>query len=929
MTKVFISYSRKDKIFAGRLAKTLGNSELETWIDWEDIPPTADWMDQIHKGIEQADAFLFLLSPDSVASKVCGQEVDHAVQNGKRLIPIVARDVNPNDVHLALAKVNWIYCRESDDFDGAVNKTLSAIRTDLAWVEAHKRLQVRAIEWDKRKDRSLLLRGKDLREAEERLASAGHKDPQPTDLQRQYVLSSRKGEIRTRNLVLVISVIVMVTLAVLSVFAVNQRNAADENALTAVANEHTAQTAQANAEQQAKISRAGELAAQSAAMRSKNPIISYLLGVEAFYKYDNMHVRSSLLENLQYTPTYLEQYLVSDYRAVYSVAFSPDGKLVASGSDSGAVILWDMTTRKPVGQLLGHRMAVYSVAISSDGKLLASGSLDQTIILWDLPNKTPIAQLYPGDVSDRGYTAVYSVAFSPDGKTLASGSNDGFVILWDLATLPPVGYLLRTSGSSSPMAVMSVAFSPDGKTLASGSLNSNITLWDVATRKFQGFLNQGAYALSVTFSPDGKKLASVQGNNWIILWDLDTRTRIGELKGHEGPVRCVAFSPDGKALASGSEDKTIFLWDVETQQINETFSRHLDKVTSLAFSPNGKMLASGSPDTTIIVWNLEPLPRLYRTLAGQENKNNLAFSPDNKILATSSDDHTIMFWDIASLEPIGKPIISNTDTITSLTFSPDSKELVSGSRDRTIIFWDVSTHKPIGQPVTGHTDGVISLTFSHNGSILTSGSSDGTAILWDMATRTRIMHPRIGLKGTIPFVHRIFSPDGTIQAYGGCAFRDINSHWCNLGKITFLDKTAQTLTDLPITDYVNSAAVIGFDPAGKILASAGCTKKDLISGYCLQSATILWDVKTLQPVGLPFSGAGIVFSPNGKLLAGRSSGNLVLWDLDSQSWVEKTCKLVGRNFTRMEWKQYGFTEPYRATCPQWPLEPEVPATPTQ
>jgi hypothetical protein len=102
MTKVFISYSRKDKVFAGKLTEALEKSELETWIDWEDIPPTADWMDQIHKGIEQTDAFLFLLSPDSVSSKVCGQEVDHAVQNGKRLIPIVVRDVDPNNVHMAV-----------------------------------------------------------------------------------------------------------------------------------------------------------------------------------------------------------------------------------------------------------------------------------------------------------------------------------------------------------------------------------------------------------------------------------------------------------------------------------------------------------------------------------------------------------------------------------------------------------------------------------------------------------------------------------------------------------------------------------------------------------------------------------------------------------------------------------------------------------
>ena len=219
MTRVFISYSRKDKLFAGKFTEALNQSDLETWIDWEDIPPTSDWLDQIFKGIEGSDAFLFLLSPDSAASKVCRREVEHAVQNARRLIPIVVRDVDPDQVHPALAKVNWIHCREGDDFDGAVQKTVQAIRTDLAWVEFHRRLQVRALEWEKRGDGSLLLRGKDLREAEERLASVGEKDPQPTDLQRKYALAGRRGESRTRNLMLAIGAVVLVALSLLSVFA--------------------------------------------------------------------------------------------------------------------------------------------------------------------------------------------------------------------------------------------------------------------------------------------------------------------------------------------------------------------------------------------------------------------------------------------------------------------------------------------------------------------------------------------------------------------------------------------------------------------------------------------------------------------------------------------------------------------------------------
>jgi TIR domain len=280
VTNVFVSYSRKDKAIAEKLTKALNNGDLETWIDWEDIPPTADWLDQIHKGIEQSDGFLFLLSNDSLASKVCGEEVDHAVQNGKRLIPIVVRDVNPNDMHPALAKVNWIYCRSEDEFNEAINKTLTAIRTDLVWVEAHRRLQVRALEWDKRTDASLFLRGKDLREAEEQLANAGQKDPQPTDLQRQFVLESRKAESRTRNTLLSASVTAIILLIGITIWAFIERD---------------------NAIRQAKISLARQLVAQGQLEYEEKPLLGISLVLEAsiIAPADDLHTQNFILDSIK------------------------------------------------------------------------------------------------------------------------------------------------------------------------------------------------------------------------------------------------------------------------------------------------------------------------------------------------------------------------------------------------------------------------------------------------------------------------------------------------------------------------------------------------------------------------------------------------------------------------------------------------------
>lgn len=201
MPQVFISYSRKDKEFARRLTDALAMRKLDSWVDWQDIPPSADWVEEVYKGAETSDVFLFIVSPDSARSEICRRELDFAAKNGKRIIPVVARNTNPGIAPPEVSRLNWIFFREEDDFGQALELLVKAIKTDLNWVEVHTRLQRRALEWQKHdSDKSLLLRGNDLRQAEAQIGEAGdRKDPRPTDLQRQYVLESRKEDDRIRK----------------------------------------------------------------------------------------------------------------------------------------------------------------------------------------------------------------------------------------------------------------------------------------------------------------------------------------------------------------------------------------------------------------------------------------------------------------------------------------------------------------------------------------------------------------------------------------------------------------------------------------------------------------------------------------------------------------------------------------------------------
>jgi WD40 repeat protein len=302
---------------------------------------------------------------------------------------------------------------------------------------------------------------------------------------------------------------------------------------------------------------------------------------------------------------------------VLSVAFSPDSQRLASASGDpfrvgalvgGEVKLWDAATSQETLSLQGHTEGVSNVAFSPDGKRLASASWDKTVKVWDAATGQETLNI-------QGHTVrVSNVAFSPDGKRLASASADQAVKVWDAATGQQIFTL---EGHSKP--VHSVAFSPDGKRLASASGDGTVKVWDAQTGQLTHTLNgQAGEVFSICFSPDGKRLASASGNwdarkvQWlggeVAVWDVATGQLALSLKGHTGRVNSVCFSPDGRCLASGSEDRTVKVWEAQTGQEILTLKGHTREVMSVAFSPDGRRLASASYDHTVKVWDATPLP---------------------------------------------------------------------------------------------------------------------------------------------------------------------------------------------------------------------------------------------------------------------------------------------------------------------------------
>ena len=613
MADVFISYSRKDIQFAQRIHHELEARDRQPWVDWQDIPPTSEWLDEVYAGIQEADTFLFIISPDSVVSEICTLEIEHAIQHNKRLVPVVLHDVEDDQVHSAMSAHNWVFLREEDDFEANLELLITALDTDLDYVREHTRLLTLAIEWDKnQRRRSAVLRGQELQTAEGWLRQSGSKDPQPTELHREYLIFSRTAVDRLQRLVISSVTVAFVLMMGVSVFAFYQRNQSEKQRREADAQRQLA-------EKTTRIATAQSLAAFALAEMETAPELSLLLATESVKTMYDVNDPVLPLSN-----TVLHQMIIKSrvrltlkgHGVVLSASYSADGKRIVTGSWDKTAKVWDANTGQELMTLKGHEGGVISASYNPDGQRIVTGNSDQTAKVWDAKTGKELLTL-------KGHEdEVRSAAYSADGQRIVTASFDKTAKVWDADT----GQELMTLGHDD--RVWSAAYSADGSRIVTASGDPTAKVWDAKTgQELLTLKGHEGQVWSAAYSADGQRIVTASWDRTAKVWNADTGQELLTLKGHDSGVNSAAYSSDGQWIVTGSGDKTAKVWDAKTGKELITLKGHESGLMSAAYSPGGKRIATAGGDGIVQIYttDMEELlqiaeSRVTRQLTAEEKE---------------------------------------------------------------------------------------------------------------------------------------------------------------------------------------------------------------------------------------------------------------------------------------------------------------------
>jgi WD40 repeat protein len=853
MSDLFISYAREDIRFVRALHDELARTKREAWVDWEGIPPTAEWLQEVYAAIDGADAFAFVISPDSVTSRVCGLELQHAIRSHKRLIPLLCREVPEGGVPEELAKINWLDFREQPDMHAFCVRLVEVMGLDLERIRTHTRLLVAATRWENEgREKSFFLRGRALAEAEAWQLKGLETPPQPTRLQAEFIVASRQAATRRQRTTLTaISVALGVTL-LLAVVAIYQRNEKERQRQVA--------------ESRRRIAVSRQLAAQSNLERNETPVgleRSVLLAVESLKSAWTLEGSLALTAGLELLP--LRPLPIQETGEVRNVALSPDGLLLATANRKTEIRLWDAQTGAMLRSLPAS--GVTAMTFSLDGQWMAAGTWAGVCSIWEISTGKLLSQ-----VERRG--GVRAVVASRDSQRIAASYHHGAVVVWEART----GRIVLELDQKTP--VTAACFSPNGLRLAFGGDDKVVQIWDLeGTREVAHLEHQGPISVA-KFSPDGHWLATgepcVRDRNcaaMIRVWDANTGMPIAQV-GSTDDVEDLAFTPDGERLTAATVPKIVSLdrfsirtWNIETGREEATVT-HAIRVTSAKFSPDARWLVTVAKDRTARLWDVATGREATRMIHG-DTVETASFSSDGSRVATWSWDGVAAVWKVQAgwqALKVEHPQLGNLSGMPKALWNPEGTRLATVGMDGTARLWDAQTGMELVRIQHEHPVGDLML--STDGRWAASAEEPFAAepkpskvLIWDTHTGhvlTNVVSDSNVKAMAVSPDSRLF-PTGTVE-----------------GKVQVWE-AASGRRVCGIT-HQEEVRALAFSPDGRWIASGeGCPPYSACPARVLVSSCS--DGSKISAMTLEDGLRGLAFSPDGHwLVTGSSDGIIALWD---------------------------------------------------
>ena len=937
MADVFVSYSRRDGEFVRRLAEALGERGKEAWVDVEGIRDAEVFPAVLRAAIQESDGFVFVVSPDSVASSYCEQEVEHALALNKRIVPLLLRPVDDHLVPEGVRVRNWVPFVQQAQFEQGVARVVDALDTDLAWAKEHTRWLLKALEWEEEnRERSFLLRGSELAAAESWLVRETDKEPVPNALQRVYVAASRAASTRRQRVMAGLSLVVAAVSIALLVFALISRSQAIDARNTA-----RSQALAADSQTQLAVDPERSILLAAAAMsRARTP--------EALFALRGALDASALRFRL---PDVGVQSCTGFLGGAPTLVYRPDGRRLAEAICGGVIVVADR--RGNVLRRIHVGRAVDSIAYNRDGSLLAVATPPGVFLVDPATGAVRKSLVRTSRVS--------RLAFSPSANVLALGGV-GKLTLVDVATgQAKVFPFPKSAGGTTTTAL---AFSPDGRRLAIGvgapepNTPAGLGIVDLETGRALAESN-ASNIVAVGFSPDGSEIVAAEtkgGGGTISI--RNARTLRGKRVLVQLPdvaATAAAFSPDGAAIAYGAADGTAGLVSPRTRQPIVSYLGQTGAVTSLCFSPDGRLVATASADGTTRVWRAggpeldtfvspptvvpftvgpieavkgellailnrgpsQGLAVVRETDAGRPVGAPFRLSRTNNVGAVfGSSDGTLAGLIPASANSAVAPItifdLARRRVVRTLppspapfggepVFSPDGHLIAMGryltgpgaasgsptGPKPAMVLVNTVTGKARALGTTDCTAGWRSQSFSPDGELLAAGTFCGQVSMWEVASGRRLGRP-FSIGGELARI--AFEPNGKRMVVAG---------WN--GAITVADARTGRV-DAVLTDHTRGVDEITWSPDGRYFASAS-----------LDDTARVWDARTLRVLRImrhPDPVYGVSFTPDSRNLVTIDAANVVrVWDActdcgNAQALLALAKTRVTRTLTPQERKTF-------------------------